>query len=97
MGDEAAGTQPQGLTAARGGKADDLKKISGVGPKIEGILNELGIFHFDQIAAWTADEVAWVDVRLKFKGRIEREDWIGQAKILAGGGETEFSKRADGK
>jgi NADH-quinone oxidoreductase subunit E len=95
--EETAGTQPQGISAPRDGKADDLKKISGVGPKIEGILNELGIFHFDQIAAWSADEVAWVDVRLKFKGRIEREDWIGQAKILASGGETEFSKRADGK
>lgn len=85
--------KPKGLEAARGGKADDLKKISGVGPKIEGILNSLGIFHFDQIAAWTPAEVDWVDGYLKFKGRIGREDWIAQAEILAEGGETEFSKR----
>lgn len=85
--------KPKGLEAARGGKADDLKKISGVGPKIEGILNSLGIFHFDQIAAWTPGEVDWVDGYLKFRGRIGREDWIAQSRILADGGETEFSKR----
>jgi NADH-quinone oxidoreductase subunit E len=85
--------RPKGLEAPRGGAADDLRMISGIGPKIAGILNELGIFHFDQIAAWTAEEVDWVDGYLKFKGRIEREDWIAQAKTLAAGGETEFSKR----
>jgi NADH-quinone oxidoreductase subunit E len=85
--------RPAGLETARDGRADDLKKISGVGPKIEGTLNSIGIFHFDQIAAWTPDEVEWVDGYLKFKGRIDREDWIAQAKILADGGETEFSKR----
>jgi len=85
--------KPAGLEAPRDGKADDLKKISGVGPKIEDLLNSLGVYHYDQVAAWTADEVAWVDEYLKFKGRIGREDWIAQAKILADGGETEFSKR----
>jgi NADH-quinone oxidoreductase subunit E len=70
---------PEQLTAARDGKADDLKRISGVGPKLEGLLNEMGFFHFDQIAAWTPAEVAWVDARLKFKGRIERDNWIAQA------------------
>lgn len=74
---------PQMLTAPRGGKADDLKRINGVGPKIEGILHELGVFHFDQVASWSADEISWVDARLKFKGRIDREDWIAQAKTLA--------------
>ncbi len=78
--------QPEGLAEARGGKPDDLKRISGVGPKIEGILHSLGIFHFDQIAAWAPAEVAWVDERLKFKGRIARENWIEQAKTLAGEG-----------
>lgn len=77
--------EPVTLTAPRDGGADDLKKISGVGPKLEGVLNELGFWHFDQIAAWTADEVAWVDSRLKFKGRIERDDWISQAAALAKG------------
>ncbi|MCT8974396.1 NADH-quinone oxidoreductase subunit NuoE [Microbaculum marinisediminis] len=85
--------KPTGLEAPREGKADNLKKISGVGPKIEGLLHSLGIFHFDQIAALTPDQVAWVDGYLKFKGRIGREDWISQAKTLAEGGETEFSKR----
>ncbi|WP_170422560.1 NADH-quinone oxidoreductase subunit NuoE [Ruegeria arenilitoris] len=86
--------QPETLTAARGGKADDLKMLKGVGPKLEQTLNELGFFHFDQIAAWTPEQVAWVDTRLKFKGRIERDGWIAQAAQLAKGEETDFAKRA---
>lgn len=86
--------QPLTLSAARDGQADDLKLLKGVGPKLEGVLNELGFFHFDQIAAWTSAEVAWVDSRLKFKGRIERDGWIDQAKQLAAGEETEFAKKA---
>ena len=66
------------------GEPDDLKRISGVGPKLEGVLNDLGVYHFRQIASWTATEIAWVDARLKFKGRIERDDWIAQAKTLVG-------------
>jgi len=81
------------MLAQAEGAPDDLKKIRGVGPKLEERLNALGVWHFRQIAAWTPAEVAWVDDRLKFKGRIERDDWIGQAKILAAGGETEFSSR----
>ncbi len=69
---------------------DDLKLISGVGPKIEGVLNGLGIYKFAQIAAWTKTESDWVDGYLKFKGRIERDDWIRQAKALAEGGEAEY-------
>ncbi|MDD9910590.1 MAG: dipeptide ABC transporter ATP-binding protein [Ahrensia sp.] len=68
---------------------DDLKMISGVGPKIEGILNGLGIYKFEQIAKWRKAERAWVDEKLRFKGRIEREDWVKQAKALAKGGEAE--------
>ena len=64
---------------------DDLKQISGVGPKLEGVLHDLGIWRFSQIAAFTPTDVAWVDERLQFKGRIERDDWISQAKALAGG------------
>lgn len=75
--------KPRGIKTPRKGGPDDLKQISGVGPKIEGLLHELGVFHFSQIAAWTKDHVAWVDAYLKFKGRIEREDWIAQAKSLA--------------
>ena len=77
------------------GGADDLKKIKGVGPKLEALLNRLGVFHFDQVAAWTAEEIAWVDDNLEgFKGRVSRDDWVAQAKILAAGGETEFSARS---
>ena len=75
--------QPETLSAAREGGADDLKRISGVGPKLEGLLNEMGFYHFDQIAKWTAAEIAWVDSRLKFKGRIERDDWVAQATQFA--------------
>ncbi|MGV6801955.1 MAG: 50S ribosomal protein L21 [bacterium] len=63
---------------------DDLKQIKGVGPKLEQTLNELGIYTFEQIAAWTPENIAYVDERLSFKGRIERDDWIGKAKELAG-------------
>jgi NADH-quinone oxidoreductase subunit E len=85
---------PEVLTEARGGKADDLKLLKGVGPKLEETLNELGFFHFDQVAAWGEAEVAWVDARLKFKGRITRDGWIEQAKQLAAGEETDFAKKA---
>lgn len=73
------------LDAPEGGQADDLKKISGVGPKLEQTLNELGIWHYEQVAQLTKKDIAWVDERLRFKGRIERDDWVGQAKTLAKG------------
>lgn len=89
------GKRPAGLlTAARDGQADDLKQIKGVGKVIEGKLHGLGIYHFDQIASLSRKEINWVTTFLSFKGRIDREDWLGQARILAQGGETEFSKRA---
>jgi NADH-quinone oxidoreductase subunit E len=77
------------------GTADELKRIKGIGPKNEEALNALGIFTFAQIAAWTPENVAWVEGSLSFPGRIQREDWIAQAIELAQGGETEFSKRVD--
>jgi NADH-quinone oxidoreductase subunit E len=94
-----AGKRPAALAAARGGKPDNLKDIKGIGPKLELLCHSLGFYHFDQIAAWTAEEIAWVDDNLEgFKGRVTRDDWVGQAKILAAGGETEFSKKVeDGK
>ncbi|HHZ09008.1 MAG TPA: NADH-quinone oxidoreductase subunit E [Rhizobiales bacterium] len=69
---------------------DDLKLISGVGPKIEGILHSLGIYTFAQIAGWKKAEREWVDGYLNFKGRIERDDWGRQAKALAKGGVAEY-------
>lgn len=91
--EENEGVRPAALAEAREGGADDLRKISGVGPKLEKTLHGLGIFHFSQIADFTRDNVTWVDRHLRFKGRIDRENWIEQAKVLAAGGETEFSKR----
>jgi large subunit ribosomal protein L21 len=67
------------------GAADDLKKLSGVGPALEKKLLEAGVTTFAQIAAWTEDDVATMDEKLSFKGRIEREGWIEQAKELAKG------------
>lgn len=72
---------------------DNLKKIKGVGEKLEQSLNELGVYTFSQIAAWDRQNVAWVDEHLVFKGRIDRENWIEQAKTLAKGEDTEFSKK----
>lgn len=88
--------EPEMLKAPRGGKGDDLKQIKGVGPGLEKALNDLGVWHFDQIAGWSAKDVAWVDDNMtKFKGRIARDGWVKQAKLLAKGGETEFSKRVN--
>lgn len=92
---DAAESAPEILTGARDGKADDLKKIKGVGPKLEQTLNELGFYHYDQVAKWSEAQIAWVDNRLTFKGRIVRDTWVEQAKQLAAGEETEFSKRVD--
>ncbi|CUI01925.1 NADH-quinone oxidoreductase subunit E [Leisingera aquaemixtae] len=87
-------SEPELLKEARGGLADDLKMLKGVGPKLEAKLNELGFYHFDQIADWTEEEIAWVDSRLQFRGRIARDGWVEQAKRLQVGDETEFAKRA---
>jgi NADH-quinone oxidoreductase subunit E len=93
---DAVGTKPPGLDAARAGVADNLTRIKGIGKVNEARLHDLGIFHFDQIAGWTRAEIRWVGTYLAFPGRIDREDWVGQAKALASGAETEFSKRVEG-
>ena len=89
------GERPPGLAAPRSTKADDLKRVRGIGRQNESRLNGLGIFHFDQIASWTPRHALWVGSYLAFPGRIEREDWVGQAKQLATGADTDFSKRVD--
>ncbi|HHB13088.1 MAG TPA: AcrB/AcrD/AcrF family protein, partial [Chromatiales bacterium] len=73
--------KPRTLDRPQGAK-DDLKRISGIGPKIEALLNEAGIYHFWQIAEWGPAQMAWIDRYIKFPGRVEREDWVGQAKRI---------------
>ncbi|MBN9232504.1 branched-chain amino acid transport system ATP-binding protein [Mesorhizobium sp. YL-MeA3-2017] len=83
------------LDAPRGGKADNLTRIKGIGSVNEKKLNDHGIYHFDQIAAWKKADVVAAEAYLAFDGRIAREEWISQAKLLAKGKETEFSRRVD--
>jgi len=72
-------------TAARPEGADDLKALSGVGPALEKKLHAAGVTSFAQIAAWTEADIAEMDEKLSFKGRIEREGWVAQAKELTKG------------
>ncbi len=96
VGDEETVTaRPVGLAAPRNGVPDDLQRIRGIGRRIEQRLNGLGIYHFGQIAAWTPAEMRWMAQQLAFPDRIEWDDWIGQAIILASGGDTGFVKSAD--
>lgn len=78
--------KPSTLNEANAVVPDDLKRIKGVGPKLENLLNNLGFFHFDQISKWTSKEVKWFDNNLiGFKGRASRDKWVKQAKKLAAG------------
>jgi len=89
------GTQPILLSEARAGGKDNLQLIKGVGKVLEELLNETGIYHFDQIANLSAEEVSWLDNSMLFPGRIEREKWVAQSKDLAEGKATEFSQRVE--
>lgn len=80
----AVGTKPTLFTEAPSEK-DDLKKITGVGPKLEEAMNKLGVYQFAQVASWTNDEIMWIDDSLSVKGRIERDDWVGQVSELIKG------------
>lgn len=83
------GTEPVRLHQPREGGPDDLKRIKGIGPKLEDSLHGMGVFHLDQIAAWSESEVAWMDENLvEFRGRVSRDDWVGQARQLTAGGST---------
>lgn len=91
----AAPEGPLRLKAPRKGKADDLKEIEGIGPAMEKLANSLGFYHFDQIAAWSEADVALVDAEMKgFKGRITRDKWVAQAKIIVSEGLEAFRERA---
>lgn len=75
-------------------EADDLRKIKGVGPKLVTMLGEQGVTTFAQIAAWSDQDVARIDATLgRFAGRIERDQWVEQAKLLASGEGTAFSAK----
>ena len=87
------GKKPRTMSAPRKRGADNLKLISGVGAKLESALNELGIFHFDQISKWSDVEVEWVDLRLKLNGRLGRDNWIEQATKLVTGGKATLPKK----
>lgn len=85
-----------GIPAAVG-SPDDLRQIKGIGPKLNDLLQSLGVRRFDQIASWGADEIARVDTHLgAFSGRIERDNWVEQAKLLARGAFDEFNARFGG-
>ncbi|WP_420342659.1 NADH-quinone oxidoreductase subunit E [Paenirhodobacter sp.] len=89
------GRKPEGLAAPRNGTKDDLKVIEGVGPVLEERLNEWGIFHYDQIAAWGPAEVLFADENVpRFKGRCSRDKWVAQAKIIVEEGMARFLERA---
>jgi len=77
------GSVPILLSEARDGEKDNLQRIKGVGVVLEKVLNETGIYHFDQIANLSQEEITWLDKLIAFPGRIQREKWINQAKDLA--------------
>ncbi|MEO1197575.1 MAG: 50S ribosomal protein L21 [Pseudomonadota bacterium] len=80
---EAPNAAPKKAAPKADAGADDLKKLSGVGPALEKKLHGFGVTTFAQIAAWGPDEIADFDDKLSFKGRIERDGWVDQAKTLA--------------
>ena len=93
--DNTTNDKPILLSGPRNGEKDNLTRIKGIGVKIEELLNEIGIYHFDQIAGWDAENITWADTTLGFPGRAKRENWVEQATALASGEETEFSQRVD--
>lgn len=95
-GSEAAAATPDMPTPMDEGAPDDLKEIKGVGPKLEEFLHENGVTRFDQIAAWDEAEIDhFAELIGRMGGRIRSDDWVGQARVLAAGGETEFSQRVE--
>ena len=84
-----AGTRPEGFARGTLARIDDLRRIDGITATVERPLQDLGIFTFDQIAAWTGENVAWIEAYLGFQGRITHEEWVRQAEDLA--------RKADGQ
>ncbi|QGM95187.1 hypothetical protein F7D13_14750 [Methylocystis rosea] len=84
-GKMAPGAPPAALPAPRDGAADDLAKIRGVGPKSVEKLHALGVFHYDQIAGWSDDNIKWIEAAIGAAGRVKRNGWVEQARALSGG------------
>jgi len=93
---EAPSTEPPKFLDAPNGEPDDLKKILGIGSVLEEKLNDMGIYHYSQIAEFSDSDIENVNTHLNFPGRIERDEWIPQAKELMGGGEGRKLKYLDG-
>ena len=87
------GKKPRTMTAPRKRGADNLKLMSGIGPKLEDALNSLGIYHFDQISKWSDAEVEWIDKHLKLNGRLRRDNWMEQATKLVIGETATLPKK----
>ncbi|WP_352231127.1 helix-hairpin-helix domain-containing protein, partial [Paralimibaculum aggregatum] len=78
---------PAQLFAERPETVDDLQKIKGIGPKMAAVLNERGVYQYAQLAAFTAEDLRWLDAATgSFPGRAERDDWVGQARALLAAG-----------
>jgi len=87
--------RPETLSRPRGDMADDLQLIEGIGPKLEELCHSLGFYHYDQIANWSPAEIDWVDSNLTgFKGRVTRDKWVAQARLILSEGREEFLRRA---
>lgn len=84
---------PDAYAATRSGLVDDLKRIQAIDAKLETALRRIGVTSYQQVGDWTGDDVVRVSRALELGGRIEQESWIEQAKILASGGETKFSRQ----
>jgi predicted flap endonuclease-1-like 5' DNA nuclease len=78
---------------ATAGKADNLRRLIGIGPVNEKLLKAQGVTTYAQIAAWTAADIKRIEDVMNFDGRIARERWIEQARLLAAGDEKEFARQ----
>ena len=88
------GALAEPIHAVPAGPPDELTTLKGVGPKVAALLNGLGVTRYDQIAAWSDADVARVDAQLgAFKGRIERDQWVEQARLLAAGDRAGFEAK----
>lgn len=85
---------PTATPVAAAGGTDDLTRIKGLGPKLAATLHGMGVTRFGQIATWDDTEIERIDAQLgRFQGRIRRDDWVGQAKLLATGDDAAFAEK----